>query len=175
MNQKSLVVTFIIFFSLYLQAQNKRALVIGLGEYEDTSWSAVHGDKDVPIIVEMLKYYKYNDVKTLVNKQATKKQIVSEFQKLAKRCLAGDIVYIHFSGHGQRMTDIDGDEEDGLDEAWIPYDGYLQYSNKDRGEKHLVDDEIGLLLTKVYKKTDFLRPVNKKVKTATIFVVKTRS
>ena len=28
---------------------------------------------------------------------------------------------------------------------------------------------------KVYKKTDFLRPVNKKVKTATIFVVKTRS
>jgi hypothetical protein len=29
--------------------------------------------------------------------------------------------------------------------------------------------------TKVYKKTDFLRPVNKKVKTATIFVVKTRS
>ncbi len=29
--------------------------------------------------------------------------------------------------------------------------------------------------TKVYKKTDFLRPVDKKVKTATIFVVKTRS
>ena len=28
---------------------------------------------------------------------------------------------------------------------------------------------------KVYKKTDFLRPVDKKVKTATIFVVKTRS
>ncbi len=36
---------------------------------------------------------------------------------------------------------------------------------------------VTLLLTfaKVYKKTDFLRPVNKKVKTATIFVVKTRS
>ena len=33
----------------------------------------------------------------------------------------------------------------------------------------LVDD------AKVYKKTDFLRPVDKKVKTATIFVVKTRS
>ena len=30
-------------------------------------------------------------------------------------------------------------------------------------------------LAKVYKKTDFLRPVDKKVKTATIFVVKTRS
>ena len=75
MKQKILIGMFSLFFFLYLQAQNKRALVIGLGEYEDTSWSAVHGDKDVPIIVEMLKYYKYNDVKTLVNKQATKKQI----------------------------------------------------------------------------------------------------
>ena len=31
------------------------------------------------------------------------------------------------------------------------------------------------IYAKVYKKTDFLRPVDKKVKTATIFVVKTRS
>ena len=75
MKLKILIGMFSLFFFLSLQAQNKRALVIGLGEYEDTSWSAVHGDKDVPIIVEMLKYYKYNDVKTLVNKQATKKQI----------------------------------------------------------------------------------------------------
>lgn len=149
MNQKFLIVVFSIFFSQCLHAQNKRALVIGLGEYEDTNWSIIHGDKDVPIIVEVLKHYKYEDIKTLVNKQATKKQIVSEFKKLSKRCRAGDIVYIHFSGHGQRMTDIDGDEEDGLDETWIPYDGYLQYCNKDRGEKHLVDDEIGQLLTDI--------------------------
>lgn len=150
MNQKQFIIVVVsIFFSLCLQAQSKRALVIGLGEYEDSSWSTIHGDKDVPIIVEMLQHHKYGDIKTLVNKQATKKQIVSEFQKLAKRCRAGDIVYIHFSGHGQRMTDIDGDEEDGLDEAWIPYDGYLLYGNKDCGEKHLVDDEIGLLLTNI--------------------------
>ena len=105
------------FFFLSLQAQNKRALVIGLGEYEDTKWSTIHGDKDVPIIVEMLKQYKYSDIKTLINQQATKKQIISELKKLAKRCLSSDIIYIHFSGHGQRMTDWDGDEEDGLDEA----------------------------------------------------------
>lgn len=149
MKLKILVVIFGIFFFLSLQAQNKRALVIGLGEYEDSNWSTIHGDKDVPIIVEMLKQYKYSDIKTLINQQATKKQVVSEFKKLAKRCLPGDIIYIHFSGHGQRMTDLDGDEEDGLDEAWIPYDGYLQYGDKDRGEKHLVDDEIGILLTDI--------------------------
>ena len=149
MKLKILVVIFGMFFFLSLQAQNKRALVIGLGEYEDSNWSTIHGDKDVPIIVEMLKQYKYSDIKTLINQQATKKQIVFEFKKLAKRCLPGDIIYIHFSGHGQRMTDLDGDEEDVLDEAWIPYDGYLQYGDKDRGEKHLVDDEIGILLTDI--------------------------
>lgn len=146
---KYLMLLLCIFFILCLQAQNKRALVIGLGEYGDTNWSTIHGDKDVPIIVEMLKQYKYSDIKTLINQQATKKQIVFEFKNLANRCLAGDIIYIHFSGHGQRMTDLDGDEEDGLDEAWIPYDGYLQYGDKDRGEKHLVDDEIGILLTDI--------------------------
>ena len=36
-------------------------------------------------------------------------------------------------------------------------------------------DKNAFCIAKVYKKTDFLRPVNKKVKTATIFVVKTRS
>ena len=34
---------------------------------------------------------------------------------------------------------------------------------------------LSVLRYKVYKKTYFLRPVDKKVKTATIFVVKTRS
>ena len=37
------------------------------------------------------------------------------------------------------------------------------------------EHSTNIIETKVYKKTDFLRPVNKKVKTATIFVVKTRS
>ena len=41
---------------------------------------------------------------------------------------------------------------------------------------HLIVTDFGAIKSaKVYKKTDFLRPVNKKVKTATIFVVKTRS
>lgn len=123
--------------------------MIGLGQYEDTNWSVIHGDKDVPIILAMLKGYGYHDVQTLVNAQATKKRITDGFKRLMRKCRKGDIVYIHFSGHGQRMTDVDGDEADGLDEAWVPYDGYLQYGDKDRGEKHLVDDEIGVLLTDI--------------------------
>ena len=134
---------------LQLSAQMKRALVIGLGEQKDKSWGKINGDKDVPYVEAMLLGVGYKEITTLVNNEATKIRIVNEFQKLASRCSAGDIVYIHFSGHGQQVTDVDGDEEDGLDEAWIPYDAYLKYGENDRGEKHLIDDEINTLLTDI--------------------------
>lgn len=131
----------------------KRALVIGLGMQEDQCWAKINGDKDVPYVKEMLTNLGYTDLRTLVNRQATKKGIVSAFNALAASCQEGDMVYIHFSGHGQQVTDVNGDEPvDGLDESWIPYDAYLVYGDNDKGEKHLIDDEINALLTAINDK-----------------------
>lgn len=133
-----------------LSAQTRRALVIGLGEQLDNSWAKINGDKDVDYVVEMLTDAGYEDIRTLVNKQATKAEIVAAFHGMAERSGEGDMIYIHFSGHGQRVTDLNGDEKDGWDESWIPYDAYLEYDEKhDRGEKHLIDDEINVLLTEI--------------------------
>lgn len=142
----------LIFSSLQLSAQTKRALVIGIGEQVDKSWAKINGDKDVPLVQQMLRNAGYKDVRALVNKQATKAGIVSAFKKLSSQCEAGDVVYIQFSGHGQLVTDVNGDEDDGWDEAWIPYDAYLKYGKNDRGEKHLIDDEINILLTSIRNK-----------------------
>ena len=141
-----------IIFSFSATAQNKRALVIGLGEQIDKSWAKINGDKDMPYVKEMLKNAGYKNIKALVNKQATKAGIIQAFKNLTKSCKTGDIVYIHFSGHGQLVTDVNGDEDDGWDEAWIPYDAYLAYGNNDKGEKHLIDDEINVLLTNIKNK-----------------------
>lgn len=130
----------------------RRALVIGIGEYEDPAWVRINGDMDVTLVVDMLKPNGFRDIVTLAQKEATKSAIVREFKALAERCAEGDTVYIHFSGHGQRMTDIDGDEEDGWDESWIPYDAYRKYCDQDHGEKHLSDDEVGVLLMNIRKK-----------------------
>ena len=146
---------FVFFFSVSTIAQTKRALIIGIGEQADKNWTKINGDKDVPLVQQMLQKVGYTDIRTLVNKQATKAGIVSAFKKLTAQCAVGDIVYIHFSGHGQQVTDVNGDEgkKDGWDEAWVPYDAYLRYDEKRyKGEKHLIDDELNTLLTAIRNK-----------------------
>ncbi|MDE6272592.1 MAG: caspase family protein [Muribaculaceae bacterium] len=133
-------------------AKTRRAVVIGLGKQQDKSWAKINGDKDVALVVGMLKSNRFNDISTLINEQATKAGIVKAFNSLIKRSQKGDIIYIHFSGHGQLMTDVDGDEEDGLDESWIPYDARMYYGPMDRGEKHLSDDEIGRYMSRLREK-----------------------
>lgn len=142
----------LLFLSVSITAQTRRALVIGIGEQKDKSWAKINGDKDVPYVQRMLSEARYNDVRTLINSQATKSGIVAAFKKLTSQCVGGDVVYIHFSGHGQLVTDVNGDEEDGWDEAWVPYDAYKKYCKEDKGEKHLVDDEINVLLTAIKSK-----------------------
>ena len=130
-----------------------RALVFGLGKQQDPSWGRIHGDNDVRYVVEMLQRMGYTDVRTLTNEKATKQGMVQAFMDLAARCRRGDVVYVHYSGHGQLMTDLDGDEAKrwtgshaGWDEAWIPYDAYMTYCREDRGEKHFCDDEVSKYL-----------------------------
>lgn len=144
-------VTFL-FLPASISAQTRRALVIGIGEQLDSNWAKINGDKDVPYVQQMLRNAEYKEIRTLLNKQATKARIVTAFKSLTNRCQSGDVVYIHFSGHGQLVTDVNGDEEDGWDEAWVPYDAYKKFCNEDKGEKHLVDDEINVLLTAIKNK-----------------------
>ena len=133
-----------------------RGLVIGLGQYEDFNWAKINGDNDVRYVVRMLEQMGYTDIKTLKNQEATKKGIINAFNSLAGRCNVGDRVYIHYSGHGQLMTDLNGDESTRWkgwhaqwDESIIPYDAYMTYCSKDRGEKHISDDELAEYLTKI--------------------------
>lgn len=147
-----LIIAMCVFTSLCVFGKTKRGLVIGLGQYQDRTWGTVHGDKDVPLVKSMLSSCGYTDVVTLVNQDATKDGILTAFESLSKTCKNGDIVYIHFSGHGQQITDLNGDEEDGFDEAWIPYDAMYAYSKSYKGENHLIDDEIAQWLNTIKRK-----------------------
>lgn len=137
-----------------LHAQTRRALVIGLGLQEDKAWGKINGDKDVLYVDKILKdaKFKAGNIRKLVNQQATKKAIVNAFESLMAQSRRGDLIYVHYSGHGQQMKDVHNDEKDGLDECWIPYDAYRKPCKKDRGEKHLTDDEVNYYLNAIRNK-----------------------
>lgn len=137
---------------MQLNAQTKRALVIGLGEQQDKAWNKINGDKDVQYVQTMLKSAGFKSVTALVNRQATKTGIVEAFKRMAASCKQGDVVYVHYSGHGQQMTDVHNDEKDGLDECWIPYDACRKASATYHGEKHLTDDELNVYLNAIRNK-----------------------
>lgn len=142
----------------------RRALVIGIGPYPESSgWAPIHGDKDVPTVVSMLqqKDFKRSDIITLVNEQATAEAIRNAFATLLQQSQKRDFVYIHFSGHGQRITDTNGDETSGYDEAWVPYDAPLSYKAAEgfifkrggySGQNHLIDDELNEFLYNLRQK-----------------------
>lgn len=142
----------LLLFNCTLPAQEKRALVIGIGEYRDSSWGDICGDEDLYYVEEMLDQYGFTHRVVLENSQATKSAISNGFADLERQCAEGDVIYIHFSGHGQQMTDVDGDEDDGWDESWVPYDGYYQYCPEDRGQNHMSDDEINSWLHRIRRK-----------------------
>lgn len=133
--------------------QSRHALLIGIGDYpSDSGWNTIHGNNDIDIISSALvrQGFPADHIIKLTDSEATKENILLAIEKLSDRCQQGDVVYLHFSGHGQQITDLNGDEEDGFDEAWIPYDALKFYeAGVYEGEKHLTDDELNTLFTKL--------------------------
>lgn len=151
MKTHKMLLLVLLFLGLITQAQNKAALVIGIGAYpQESGWCTIHGDNDIPIVVDMLEHNGFgkDDIQVLRNEKATKQAVMQALGGLIQKANEGDVVYVHFSGHGQQITDLDGDEPDGYDEAWIPYDAWQKYNpNGYVGQSHIIDDELFDILT----------------------------
>ncbi len=151
-------ILFIITISIFTQlvmAQNKRALLVGISDYQCINkyggWNNIHGKNDVDLLSTTLKDNGVS-VSCLSDKEATKSGITKALNKLVSQCKSGDIVYLHFSTHGQPFEDISGDEDDGWDESIVPVDAPIEYTKgKYEGENHLIDDELNEYCTKIRK------------------------
>lgn len=143
--------------NLNLVAQTKRALIVGISDYgnakeDPNKWSNISGANDVALLSPLFKQQGYK-VTTLSDAQATYSGITSALKKVAKQSQKGDIVYLHFSMHGQPFEDLNEDETDGWDEALIPVDAQMQYTEgKYEGKNHLLDDELEKYISQIRSK-----------------------
>jgi len=147
--KRIVLLTFIVLFSLSLQAK-KIALIIAVGDYPaSTGWSPISSANDVPLIKSALLKQGFNedDITVLLNSEATRAGIIAALEKLNQTIEPGDIVVIHYSGHGQQIADDNGEEIDDKDEAIVPYDAFVSPSYNYSGQNHIRDDELGKLIT----------------------------
>lgn len=141
-----------------MSAGNRYALTVFISEYpQESGWNRLNSANDKSIILPMLHGAGYSEssIICLEDKEATYANIIKAMESLSCKVAKGDEVYIHFSCHGQQITDIDGDEaladpKDKYDEALVPYDAYISYDwNGYKGDKHLLDDEINQWLHEI--------------------------
>jgi hypothetical protein len=112
------------------------ALCVGIDRYPspNTLSGCVNDSNSWQQTLETLGF----SVTTLQNEQATHAAITRELRKLVASASAGDVIVFQYAGHGYQLSDPDGDESDGKDEALVPVDF--------ESGAFVVDDEIREIL-----------------------------
>lgn len=159
MNRITLILAFFIAFPLIGNAQRKRAFMVGISKYHVNGykvWNNIHGAEDVALLTPELEKKGFKVI-ALTNEHATYQGILNALNSFITASKKGDVVYLHFSCHGQPVEDgLNGmakEEKDGWDEALVPIDAGKTYNdNGYKGEKHLTDDELNIYISKLCKK-----------------------
>jgi len=106
----------------------KRAVLIGIN-YVGQSGELAGCHNDVLNMVEYLKdvHGFLDENMTIlmddgVHQDPTRSNILTAYRTIVQQSVRGDVVFLHYSGHGGKLRDDDGDEADGYDETLVPLD-----------------------------------------------------
>eukprot|EP00760_Papus_ankaliazontas_P009379 PhM_4_TR14060/c0_g1_i1/m.9976 len=72
--------------------------------------------------------------------QPTRANIIQALQWLVRGAAPGDSLFFYFAGHGMQVPDLDGDEDDGLDETVLPMDF--------KAAGHISDDDLFAMIVR---------------------------
>lgn len=89
-------------------------------------------------------------IAVLKDEAATRAGILAALEQLVREAGPQDTVYFHFSGHGSQVEDLNGDEEDGLDETLVPQDG------RSGDVRDITGDELDAVFARLRAKNAFI-------------------
>ena len=116
----------------------KKAMVFSLNDYPGTQNDLQGCNNDSLNWANLLKNkYGFDIYCRITDQDATKANITKYMTDLIINSKPGDILVITYSGHGTSVSDVNGDEIDGKDEAICLYDGFM------------LDDEIRVVFDKL--------------------------
>jgi hypothetical protein len=114
-----LLLASVIFCPAHAFAARNFALVIGIDNYEYVQ----HLDgarNDAVDMSQALQKYGTDKLVTLLDRQATKANVVNAWQSIMAEAQPGDTVFFSYAGHGAQAPELNaGDEKDGLDEFLV--------------------------------------------------------
>jgi hypothetical protein len=105
----------------------RKAVVVGIDRYRATPERALEPLRgavtDARGMADLLKQsFGFDDVRLVLDQDATRARILSAIRDLAKDARPGDVRTFFFSGHGGRVSNDASPEPDKLDETIVPID-----------------------------------------------------
>ena len=103
----------------------KKALLIGINRYAIPGADlrgCVNDVKNLKKVLTTTFGFAARNVSLLTDLKATTKAMQVGIQKLIAEARRGDVLLLHYSGHGSNVPDDDGDEADRRDEILCPTD-----------------------------------------------------
>ncbi|MBK6622456.1 MAG: caspase family protein [Saprospirales bacterium] len=144
-------IALVVFLQTTSQSQpRKLALLIGIDNYPEASgMGPLQVCNGISLMRQTLlsQGFTEEDILELKNGEATVTAVREAFLGHLGQLNAGDIAFVHFTGHGLQIPDNDEDEPDGMDEALVLFDSRLNDN-----ASLLRDDQMWALLEKLCEK-----------------------
>jgi hypothetical protein len=103
----------------------KKAVLIGVNKYKIPRADlrgCINDVKNIQGVLTQFYGFAAGDITMLTDFAATKKNMEAAIRNLVRGARKGDVLLLHYSGHGSNVPDDDGDEADQRDEILCPTD-----------------------------------------------------
>lgn len=150
---------------VHAQDGRKIALIIAISDYGTPpnhpetgeplrAYRPLNAKNDIPLVRGALEHQGFlpGDIRVLQDADADAAGIREAFRRLIRDTKDGDVVVLHYSGHGHRLTNDNPEEDnevDGYDELLVPYGAPDEFYEGYDGSLHIRDDELGELVARL--------------------------